>query len=176
MLRLTSSCGGRHSFISPLKRNTQLECIHSLRKNNLTISNVADVIYYFHLACDLHWRHVHPTLRQMLQSRELCYLLDWWRPFKHQLATQIIRQKLQKHTYKVSWSICPLLFAAEKRPHHLLIVEVHIEVTVERQRTVPHYSPQGQEDGTVIWQDVQQILLSLEGMYHPIWPEEKQNL
>lgn len=48
---------------------------------------------------DLHWRHVHPPLRQMLQSRELSCLLDWWRPSQHQLAIQIIRQKLQTHTH-----------------------------------------------------------------------------
>uniref|UniRef100_A0A674PP96 Uncharacterized protein n=1 Tax=Takifugu rubripes TaxID=31033 RepID=A0A674PP96_TAKRU len=65
---------------------------------------------------------------------------------KHQLPTQITRQKLHKHTYKVRWSIILLLFTADTFLHHLLIVEVHIKVTVESQ-----------------W--IQQVLLSLGGRY-----------
>lgn len=61
-----------------------------------------------------------------------------------------------------------LLFTADTFLHHLLIVEVHIKVTVENQWSDPRHSPQGQEDGAIIRQEVQQVLLSLGGTYHAI--------
>ena len=51
---------------------------------------------------------------------------------------------------------------------HLLVVERHVEVTVEGQRLTPQHSSQGQEDGAVVQQEVKQILLSMEGTDDPI--------
>lgn len=48
-------------------------------------------------------------------------------------------------------------------------MELHIEVADEGQRAPPQQSPQGEEDGAVILQEVEQILLGMEGTHRPIW-------
>lgn len=55
--------------------------------------------------CDSQWGLVRSSLSQMLQSWQLCDLLDWWgtacRRSNHQLPTQIVSQELHKHTHSI---------------------------------------------------------------------------
>ena len=52
---------------------------------------------------------------------------------------------------------------------YLLVVELHIELTDEGQRASPQQSPKGEEDRAVVLQEVEQILLSMEGTHRSIW-------
>lgn len=47
-------------------------------------------------------------------------------------------------------------------------MELQVEVVVEGQGAPPHHPSEGQEDGGVVEQEVEQVLLGVEGAHYPI--------
>lgn len=106
----------------------------------------------------------------MLESRQLCHLLDWRRTCRcaslHQLAVQIAGQELQTHSVSNSQAEAELVghlgWTFAKSCGHLLVVEVHVDVIIEGQRARPHHPSQTQADGAVAGEKVEHVLLGAE--------------
>lgn len=85
-------------------------------------------------------------------------------------CTQTHRSKRSTVSWKLEQGLdeVPFFLVPVMPSHHLLVVEVQVEVAIEGHWTSPHHSPQKKDDGAVIEQEVEQILISMEGTQQPI--------